>query len=331
MSDLAKKRYATLVVAQVATAVLAVFMNDFAFFVAGIVLCVALYSSTLIINWSLLSFIAPAASVVAVYAISDSSFMAFCFALYLPLGIISAFCVRKCYKRAKMVLFLSVGFGVAAISCLVVYFFITYDEISLSAFRNAIISRVGAIKREFLSQTEYALVLQADAQKLDINISSYISALSNLINYISFGLAAFIFNSASYLSTVFTKFTLKGFGGEKITTPFESDSWQFVLSKPSAVAFIAAYLCLAIGAETLTYAQTVAFYAIVIALSGGVLLMAVNRIKHSVKNSRSFFLPLLLAVLMFFFGTFMLILTLFVIGLFATFTFKNKEKADAEN
>ncbi len=326
MNGESKKRYAVLVSAQILVACLSWLMGDIFVFLLGIVVCVALYAASLLINWSLLSFIGPIGSIAAIYLIGGSSFAALFFAFYVPIGVLLAFCVRKEFKRAKTVIFSSLGFALATLSGLLVYLMATRGNVSLDTIGDFLRAVGMALKKQLLKEYEYSLLLQAEQMDVSINVSKYVSQFASQLNWFSFGSLALLFNSASYLSTVLTRFVLKGVEQSNLKTFFDSTAWQFVLSKASALAFIVVYLCIAIGGETLTQPQQIAFYSVVIAISGGLVVMAVNKIKLSVKKSGSFFLPIVLIAMAMFFNVSAVVLVLYIIGLVATFTVKNKEE-----
>lgn len=326
MTDNCKKRLYILMGIEVLAAFISVYMNSGIFFLLGIIISVSLFASILVLKWSLISFVPMIVSVVAVYFLSSSSLLAMCYSFSMPLGVLIAFCIRKKYKRAKTVLFTSIGFAIATIACAVVYLVAYCGSYSLSSLGNALKSTGAEIKNQILIEMERSLLLQLENTGVKIDTAAYIAAFSSLMNYVSFGVTAFVINCVSYFSTSITKLSLNGLGDNKINAFFNESNWQFVLSKASAIVFLLVYLCIQIGGETLTQPQIVAFYAVLLAISGGVLLMAVNRIRNSIKKNGNFVMLFLLAGTAFFLGIYPVLLIMIIMGLIATFSFKSDKE-----
>ncbi len=327
MTTADKKRFYLLVALQLPVALLSLILDNGFLFLAGIVVCVALHSSALIIDWSMFSIIGPVASAIAVYFLSGSAYVAMMFGFYMPIGIVMAYCIRRGMSRSRIIMATSLSFAFSAFVCLTVYLLETCEVYSLNAFRFRLRTDISLIKSNILNEIETLLESQTTTTGIEIDTTMFTSLFADMLDYISFGMVALLINGASYLSSVFTKLALKGSDNERINKIFSGSGWRYVLSKSSAAIFAVIYLFIIIGGETLTLPQIIAFYSVILALSGGVIIMAINNIIDKIRKNRNFVLLIMLGAITFFFGGSAAILALFVIGLTAAFTFKIEEEA----
>ncbi len=326
MTSTVKNRYVILFVAQIAIAAFSAFVGDLTMFFFGTVACSAFYASTLVISKSLISHLAPLLSGLAVFAVTGMWGYAIVFAFYALVGTVLSVCVKKEYSRSKSVFCLAITIASSIAVCYVFFFAMTADSFSVTELGNSLKTGINSFIDKTVSTFIENFKLQADASGFKFDIVEFTKSFSSMLYSMSFGIVAFVINFASYISTWIFKLTQKGIESDKIKRVFGKNEWSFVLSKVSAVVFIVTLLLIAIGGDTLTRPQNVAFYAVFIAISGGVFIMAFNKLRNSVRNTGSYLFPVMLVILAIFFDMYIAWLIIFGIGLYAALSYKDKKE-----
>ena len=250
--------------------------------------------------------------------------------IFLPAGFLAGMCMRRKCSRRLTVALTSAGF---LLSLAAEFAIVTYSICgSLSAkAMNATYNELYV----FFTNAAYNSIYNV----LNTNAKSYGLAESDVALYTTsyiksyrpmfFGTVLLICNIVSYLFTAVSKRILKYLDAEKHNgLPGINGSWEFVLSKSSATVFIVCYVCLFLGGETLSLPQASAFYAVMLAIVGGVFLMAFRSLRSKLHISNSNLIIASVILLFFFSGSILDIVTIIlaIIGLSATF--KQDKKGD---
>ncbi|MBQ3195233.1 MAG: hypothetical protein IJB65_02090 [Clostridia bacterium] len=249
--------------------------------------------------------------------------------VFYPAGIFAGVCMRrKCSRRLTVALTsfgLAMGMGIE-------FVIITYHlcgSLSAEAF-GVCYDGLYAYFADYLYDSVYN-VLNANSKNYGLaeaDVAAYTVAYIKTYRPMLFGTIILACNVAAYIFTAVSKRLLLYLDVNKHDgLPGTNGKWEFVLSKSSAVVFIICYICLFLGGETLTLPQTSAFYAVMLAIVGGVFLMAFRAVRNKFRMGNSNIIITGIILLLFFNSAIINILTLMlaVIGISATFKQDKKE------
>ncbi len=250
--------------------------------------------------------------------------------VFLPAGFIAGLCMRRKCSRRLTVALTSAGF---LISLAAEFAIITYSLCgSLSAW--ALEATYNELYVFFTNAAYNNIynVLNANAKNYGLaesDVALYTVTYIRSYRPMFFGTVLLICNIVAYIFTAVSKRILKYLDTEKYNSlPGINGNWEFVLSKSSATVFIVCYICLFLGGDTLSLPQASAFYAVMLAIVGGVFLMAFRTLRSKLRISSSNLVITGVILLLFFSGSILDIVTIIlaIIGLSATFKQdRNKE------
>ncbi len=244
--------------------------------------------------------------------------------VFFPAGFCAGICMRKGCTRRFAVSLTSVGLvlGLGA-----EFVFLTYylcGGLSTQDFR-VCYNSLYLYFVNYIYNSVYN-VLNANAENYglnDVDISVYTIAYIRSFRPMLFGTVILVCNIVSYIFTAASKNLLRFMNIDKYKDlPGIRGDWEFVLSKSSAMVFIISYVCLLLGGDTLTLPQASAFYAVMLAIAGGVFLMAFRAVRNKFSmGGGSNFIIIGILLLLFLQGSLMdiVMVILAVIGLSATF------------
>lgn len=290
------------------------FYPDILFVVAAITLQIGLFSAVACQKPFLPCLAAPVASYAVALILLRDWRVAFAGVLFVPVGLAVSFCIRKKASRTHTVFAASLTLGLAVALYALMLFVLTGDlsfERAAALLNNGVKSlvdmSVSSLPEAYFSQ--------------GITAQAYASALTESLRLFIFGAFALICNVVAFFSTSIAKKVLRAFN----STCFSyEEKWLYVLSKPSAAFFVICFLCILVGGDALTLPERVAFYTVVIALLGGILLMAFRSIKRRISNV-GFPSVLIYVIVYFMLGFGSLVALMSVTGLIEAFKYKRQE------
>lgn len=309
----------TLQAVVVALTVACCLLPDALFLLAAVTAQVGLYAAAASQKPFALSLVSPLLSFGAAFVLTGEPSAAALSLMYAPAGIAAALCIRRCCKRSKTMFFTSLTFGAEMLAGVLCFF---------SREGVGSISDASGLVGAFLNSCAEASVKNMpDIPGVQgVGREAYRKLLYEYLRLFSFGSVALLCNAVAYFSTALSKrIMLKIRDGRLFAN---NSQWLYVLSKPSAVLFIVCYFCALIGGSTLSLPQRIAFNTPVVALIGGVLVMAARVVKEKLRISGLSGL-IIFAVVLFFFGVRSLLVLLSVIGLITALRYKPTE--DREN
>lgn len=260
----------------------------------------------------------PMASFGAAYLASNSLLLSAIAVSYVPVAVIIGICLRKGANRGVTVVLSSVGIGVTAVAYVVISalaYGITFNVSDISSY-------ITALSDYFANQTIASVPDSFFTES--ITREMYLAMLLKEFKYYSFSFLVLCCNLIAFASTAIARRVINLYGttNAKLTTMVKD--WLFVLSKPSAAMYLVCYLCLLIGGETLTTPQQIAFNTVMVAIQGGLLVMAFRNIREKMRVA-GFSALIIYIILFYFFSLEGLAIVLSVSGLFAAFRQKTKE------
>lgn len=289
---------------------------DIVFLLVSVTVQIGLYSSLACQKPFLPCLVTPVASYAVAFLILGDWRLAFASVLFAPVGFVVAYCISKKFNRAQTVLVTALSFGASVVFYIALLFISsgapTFER--ASSLISAGITQLADLSVENLPEAYFSQGITAEAYK---------ELLSDSMRTFMFGAFALSCNAVAYFSTAISKKVIINTKCVKIN--FDG-KWQYVLSKPSAAFFIASFICVFVGGDTLTLPERIAFYTVIVALLGGVFLMSVCSIKQRV-GTFGFTSVLIYVIVYFMLGFSSLVALLSATGLIATFKYK-KEGSD---
>lgn len=253
----------------------------------------------------------------------------------LPAGVCGGVCMRRMCSRGFTVALVSFALVVGALLCFGILTLALYGTISFSAIKECY-NTIYSLIVDAVYENVYN-VLKVSVEEYGYTesfVATYTAAFLRSYRPMLFGTVIFTCNVVAYALTAISKRILKYADVAKYERlPGINGDWEFVLSKSSAVVFILCYFCLLIGGDSLTLPQASAFYAVMLAIVGGVFVMAFRSIRNRVKLTGGVDLIVIGIVMFLFFQSSIMdivSMVLAVIGLSATFKSGKKEEGGNE-
>ena len=332
MSNSVKTRYCLVLIVAVALPFLALNMADISVIALAILLSCGAVTSLFFVKPSPWLLVFPfALCVAACFFSKDYMFSALAVAL-LPSCVCAGVCMRRRCSRGQTIVAVVACIGLGVFLGIAVIVFALYGSISyniaVSFNRDYLVPLKGQLLTsvyDSIHNSMEQLMAQLGEEYSGIDVSTYSIAYIKSLRPMSVGIVLFSVATVAYLFTELIKQVVKVVDENKLKNlPGIEGKWEYVLSKGSAVAFIIAYFCMFIGGETLKIAEATAFYAIVMTILGGVLVMAFRSIKNRIKlrGWGDLIFPAILIVL---FLSDYIITILTVIGLVASFRVKAED------
>lgn len=292
---------------------------DALFMLAVVTVQIGLFSAIASQKPFCLSLIAPLLSYGVAFALFGNWMIAFAAVLFFPAGAFVALCVSKSCSRSKTVLVASLCFGLSmAVYCgsfAALNGGITVDELSKALYNG--INYVADMSVDNLPEVYFSQGITKEA---------YRDLLFEAMRLFFMGVAVLICNAVAYFSTAITKKVLLRTKDNKLLN--KDKDWLYVLSKPSAAMFVICYLCVLVGGDALTLPQQIAFNTVIVALLGGVLVMAARSLKQRM-GIAGISSVLIYVVIYFILGMQAVLVVMSVTGLIAAFRYKPQEDKEA--
>ncbi len=291
---------------------------DVVVFAVALTVQIGLYAAVAAQKPFWLSLLSPVLSYIIAVVMLENPVLAIASVLFFPAGALMALFIRKGLSRSKTVLVTSVTVG-AGLLLFALSIIIPGGINSFDSFAEALNNTINDFAKLSVENLPDIYFTQG------ISEETYYNLLVEMLRVFLFGSVVLLCNIVAYVSSAIAK---RAVIKTKGNTLLQNDmQWLYVMSKPSAVVYIVCYLCLLIGGETLTLPQEIAFNTVLLALLGGLLVMAVRSIKTKmgVVGLSSLFIY---AVVFFIFGLEATILVMSVTGLIAVFKYKPQEDKD---
>lgn len=287
---------------------------DVLFIVVSITFQIGLFSAVAYQKHFLPCLAAPIVSYVAAWLLLGDWRVALAGVLFAPAGLVVAFCIRKKANRTHTVLAVSFTFGFAVAMYAIMLFALSGEatfERAATLLNNGI-KQLSDLSVNSLPDTYFSQGITSEA---------YAAALTDSLRIFLFGVFALVCNGVAFFSTAIAKKAVCAFDSTAFS--FET-KWSYVLSKPSAAFFVICFLCILVGGDTLTLPERVTFYTVVIALLGGILLMAFRSIKRRI-TTMGFPSVLIYIIVYFMLGFGSLVALMSATGLIEAFKYKRQE------
>lgn len=287
---------------------------DIFFIAACVTLQIGLFSAVAHQKPFLPCLAAPVVSYAAALLLLGDWRVSFAGVLFAPAGLIVAYFIHKKKNRTHTVLATSAVLGVS-VALYAVALFITSGEPTFeraSTLLNNGIKRLVDLSVNSLPESYFSQGITAE---------TYATALTGSLRVFMFGAFALVCNAVAFFSTAIAKRTVRSFEPSAFS---HDEKWLYVLSKPSAAFFVACFLCVLVGGDTLTLPERIAFYTVVIALLGGILLMAFRSIKQRI-TTVGFPSVLIYVIVYFMLGFGSLVALMSATGLIEAFKYKKQE------
>lgn len=287
---------------------------DVLFILAAITLQIGLFSAVACQKPYVACTATPIVSYAVAWMLLGDWRVAFAGVLFAPVGMAVAFCIRKKATRTHTVLAASLTFGIA-VALYAVMLFALSGDVTFERAANLLNNGIKQLVSLSVSSLPEAYFSQG------ITAEAYTVAFTESLRVFMFGVFALICNAVAFFSTAIAKKTVRAFNSSAFS--FE-EKWGYILSKPSAVFFVTCFLCILVGGDTLTLPERITFYTVVIALLGGILLMAFRSIKRRVSNV-GFPSVLIYIIVYFMLGFGSLVALMSATGLIEAFKYKRQE------
>lgn len=333
MTNNAKLRLIPIIIAAVCLPPLALYYSDGAsFFLCALVAALGL-TALYAVKPSVLWLALPLASYGIGAALGADAIIGAFILATVPLGLTAGYGMYKGYSRAKTVFISVVGLFVGAAFAFVLSVIYMYGALSADAVKDGFNSLYGAVSNGIYENVVLSLESVAASYDLgEMDVHSYASLYVQTLKPIAAGMLLFAGNLIAYVFTAAAKRLVKWVDVNRFDALLGQDEkWLFVLSKSSAGVFLGAYLCLMLGGDTLSVPEQAGFYAVFLAIFGGVIIMGARSVRNYFAQSTAWngtSLAVILFVLFFIFGSSVLSIAFVVVsasGVVASFKHKKKE------
>ncbi len=250
--------------------------------------------------------------------------------IFLPAGFGLGLCMRKKCSRRVTVATTSVSLVAGGALGFVLATLTVFGKLTAATLADCYSGLYSYVANSFYENMYTSLKSAAYAYELkDFDAAAYTKIYLKSCRPMLIGSAIFACNALAYILTAVSKYLLKHTSIEQFKSlPGINGNWEFVLSKTSAVVFIVCYACITLGGDALALPELSAFYAILFAIIGGVLIMALRTVRNKMHLGGSIgFIVTGIIIFFFFQGSILSIIVtvLAIIGLTATL---KKEKTE---
>lgn len=249
----------------------------------------------------------------------------------LPAGIATGVCIRKKRTRGFTVGISSFGLIVGGFLGFLIITWAGCGTVNVTAMRLCY-NELYRYFTEVMFDSVYVSLKNAfDSYGYEEGyLEAYTASFLKSFRPMFFGTVIFTCNAVAYAFTAVSGRLYKMLDVSKFKSlPGIDGKWEFVLTKSSAVVFTVCYVCLFIGGDSLALPETSAFYAVMLAIVGGVYVMAFRSIRSRSKLTGGVDLIVICIVLFIFFqSSLMDIISLMLVVIGISATFKSNKKGD---
>lgn len=253
-------------------------------------------------------------------------------ALFLPSAILCGLVMRRKGSRAGAIGAVCGGFGISALFVFGISLFAIYGRINADALKQLSTDYLIPLKNDIVDQLYRNLYTSLEQTMTQMNMAgeidlvSYTAAYIKALKPVTIGLILASAGVFAYLFTEVAKQATKWVDSDKLVAlPGIKGKWEYILSKGTATAFIIAYVCMFLGGDALKFNELAAFNAVIMAITGGVLIMAFRAIKDRISKRGWADLVFPVIILVFFLSDYIFSI-LAIIGLVASFRFKSEDE-----
>lgn len=333
-----KSKNINLILKNIGLPALAVFLPLVTFFTGtweSLIVTSLLSSATLAVITASLPIWITAAVPLAVFGLcymaGGDLYLAMLPLVLLPAGIATGVCIRKKCTRGLTVGISSFGLIFGGFLAFLIVTWANYGIVNGTSIKACYEATYRYFTEVLFDNVYNSLKTAFESYGYEEGyLETYTASFLKSFRPMFFGTVIFTCNAVAYAFTAVSGRLYKMLDASKFNSlPGIDGKWEFVLTKSSAVVFTVCYICLFLGGDSLALPETSAFYAVMLAIVGGVYVMAFRSIRDRSKITGGVDLIVICIVLFLFFQSSLIdiiSLVLVVIGLSATF--KSNKKGD---
>lgn len=331
MSKKANQRYYTLLLASALVAIIAFITQDTLFYMVAMLFAFASLASLFCIKPSPLLAALPLAVCAFACFNNDNYYFSAISAVLLCASVGVAVCMRLRFSRGRTVAISGMCTAVGVLFAASIIVVSIYGSLTFKNFVDFFYTVRDNAVYELYNEIVNSVNVLYDSLGESVDATSYAIAYIRYLIPQSIGAVLLLVITATYFFTELAKQFVKIVDREYLKQlPGINGQWEYVLPRSSAVAFIIFWFCLFIGGDALKTSETAAFYAVMMPLLGGVLVMAFRSIRDRVRRRgwADLIFPTIIAV--FFLSDYILSI-LSIIGLVSTFKMKPGDDDKCKN